>query len=772
MDSDTEVENIFTKMNGDDDDEKQRRPPSSYGSMKSESDDMEDIKEEQADEVVVAVLPDPPVTTEMGMQMNRSMSPETLYTIGTEQTKPPGAMVLETSSLDFENLIEEDEEDEDEILYTCSPEPPELLDLEDSTSDESSQPGKMHPEQDLAHIFKSMQKSLSGLTSMELLKFQIKFHDWQRKVTMRVDGDVLDFVDMLIEQYGLEHALRLTIETLQNIGKREEAEELKQQCHRALSRFEMNTCLIAKHRIIHEGVPQPGKQAFLNNIYVEPELSRCGYGGIDPSHELLQHPPTPVQLPSPDTFIGVNDLFRLKKQDGTPVRTVVTTGLAGVGKSVCAAKYGLDWAEGRANRDQQFVLSLPFRSFWYLRDKNENGDQPANVSFLDVLSHHLSNMKGTKYLDKESHNFLFIMDCFDCYNAPLDWENAPVISSVHTKAHVDDLVVNIIRGTLLPGARLWILGRRAAVTQIPSKFIDEFTELQGFSDSMKDEYLTKQFNEAELATQIVRQSKRVSTLHIFGRHPFFLWIMAVTFKRCFGYLDYGQDPPRITPFYIHMMTVQINRRLQFYHGRPENQLRWSDQERNLVKRLGKLAFKMLEKKTSVFYEEDVKDYDLELREVVVNSGMVTELTTTAPDGGRSFSFFHFTFQEFLAALYVFLKFHTESKNILDSSLLSMPKFLTGKYLTKSAAGLIQYAFAQALNSPQGHYDLFLRFLCGFLNPHCHHTLLAIYFYPHNFPKVAGLGDVQELLEQAIKTAPEDRVGNLRECLREMIQSDE
>jgi len=112
----------------------------------------------------------------------------------------------------------------------------------------------------------------------------------------------------------------------------------------------MNKHLTSKHRIIHEGIVRAGKQNYLDKVYVEPQISACGYGGVYPDHELRPQPPTPVQVPSPDTFVGVNNLFRLLKDDGTPVRTVVTTGLAGVGMSVSVAKFAMDWAEFRANR--------------------------------------------------------------------------------------------------------------------------------------------------------------------------------------------------------------------------------------------------------------------------------------------------------------------------------------------------------------------------------------------------------------------------------------
>lgn len=118
----------------------------------------------------------------------------------------------------------------------------------------------------------------------------------------------------------------------------------------ALTRFHLKQHLIRKHQVIREGVVRAGKQNLLDTIYVEPQISTCGYGGVDPSHEFLRHPPSPLQVPSADTFVGVNNLFRLQTDDGKPVRTVLTTGLPGIGMSVSVGKFCLDWAELRANK--------------------------------------------------------------------------------------------------------------------------------------------------------------------------------------------------------------------------------------------------------------------------------------------------------------------------------------------------------------------------------------------------------------------------------------
>lgn len=118
----------------------------------------------------------------------------------------------------------------------------------------------------------------------------------------------------------------------------------------ALMRLHLKQRLIRKHQVIHEGVPRPGKQNFLNTIYVAPQISTQGYGGVDQSHEHQGHLPLPLQVAIADTFVDLNDLFRLKKRDGHPVRTVLTTGIPGTGLTVSVGKFCLDWAQLCANK--------------------------------------------------------------------------------------------------------------------------------------------------------------------------------------------------------------------------------------------------------------------------------------------------------------------------------------------------------------------------------------------------------------------------------------
>ncbi|CAN9511310.1 unnamed protein product [Ophioblennius macclurei] len=771
----------FSVNSGSDDEEDNdmcRRPPSSYGSMKSDCEEL-DIPDEEMEEheEVKVVLPDSSANENTGLQLIRSDSPETHYTMTTMQTKPPGALVLETGSEELLNFPEEDDEDyedDDDILIVNSPEPPEFIEPDLSTqADENGQSGRIHPENDLPHVFKSIQSVLSSLDPQDFYNFKLSFHHLEPKITMKdvVDEDVLNFVDKTIEVLGRDQSLLLTLRCLESKKDNEKENELRTLCKRVLTRYALRSYLIRKHEVIHEGVVKAGCQCYLTNIYVEPEISTNGCGGVNPFHELREPPPPSLQLPGADTFVGVNDLFRLQKDDGTAVRTVVTTGLPGSGMSVSVAKFSLDWGKEEANRDVQFVIKLSFRKWWNIRTRRLFDSD--KVSIMEVIEYFYPDCKNMTYLEEEGCKFLVIMDSFDCYRAPLDWENAPVINGNHVKALPDDLIVNIIRGNVLSGAHIWILGRRAAVSQIPSQFIDAFTEIQGFSDEMKDEFLSKRATPPEVTQKIVEYFKRLPSLVKLARHPFVSWMVFSVFKQSFRYRDFGQHRPRITPFYINLMMVQMNRRLQFYYGQYQGIQTWSAKDKTQLVSMAEMAFKMLKSDTAVFFEDDVKRYGLDLTEVTVLSGMCTELAATAgSDGRRQFCFLNFAFQEFLAALYVFIIFRAQSKNALDSAFRLGSKTLTFTTQPKSAADLLQAAVTRTQNSKLGHLDMFLRFLCGLLNPDCHNNHLCGFLYPHNIPKMVGLDKAEKLLRETIDAAsPGERLDNLKECLREMTQQD-
>lgn len=89
---------------------------------------------------------------------------------------------------------------------------------------------------------------------------------------------------------------------------------------------------------------------------------------------------------------------------------------------------------------------------------------------------------------------------------------------------------------------------------------------------MKDDYLRRRFRNPALAAKIMAHYKRLPMLNMLTRQPFLCWIVATVFERCYRYQGYGTQPPRLTPFYVNILLVQTNRRLQFYYDVSENNL--------------------------------------------------------------------------------------------------------------------------------------------------------------------------------------------------------
>ncbi|CAL8242570.1 unnamed protein product [Merluccius merluccius] len=167
--------------------------------------------------------------------------------------------------------------------------------------------------------------------------------------------------------------------------------------------------------------------------------------------------------------------------------------------------------------------------------------------------------------------------------------------------------------------------------------------------------------------------------------------------------------------YIHFLKVQSIQGDRKYHGRAEADPHWSSESKKIIDSLGKLAFNQLEKGNLIFYEADLKECGIDIRAASVYSGVFTQIFKEECGlyQDKVFCFVHLSFQEFLAALHVFLTFRNTGVNLLSQE---QPTSRRDELL------LHQSAVDKALLSENGHLDLFLRFLLG-LSLEANQTLL-------------------------------------------------
>ncbi|XP_053356045.1 NACHT, LRR and PYD domains-containing protein 3-like [Clarias gariepinus] len=488
-----------------------------------------------------------------------------------------------------------------------------------------------------------------------------------------------------------EGVLKITLHLLKNMKQKDLAHKLQIKLASVYQR-KLKSKLLDKCKRINEGVSQHGTSTLLNQIYTELYITEVGSGDINNEHEVRQLQTASRRPAVGETPIKCNELFKDKS-----IRSVLTKGVAGIGKTVSVQKFVLDWAEGTVNQDVLFLFPLPFRELNLMKQEN--------FSLITLLHQFFPELKDLEVIDSNVSKVLFIFDGLDECRLPLNFQKNEMLCNVTESVSVDVLLTNLIKGNLLPSALLWITTRPAAANQIPPECVDQVTEVRGFSDPQKEEYFRKKISDQSLTNKIIRHMKSSRSLYIMCHIPVFCWISATVLERMLGEAESGEIPKTLTQMFTHFLVFQIKHIDQKYHQKCDLDL---PQTRESILTLGKLAFQQLEKGNLMFYEEDLRECGIDVKEVAVYSGVCTQIfrTESGLHLGKMFSFVHLSVQEFLAALYTFLCFLNKKTTIKQTTDLS------GLFNKSEMSEFLKSAVDQALQSENGHLDLFLRFLLG------------------------------------------------------------
>ncbi|XP_056880418.1 NACHT, LRR and PYD domains-containing protein 12-like isoform X4 [Takifugu flavidus] len=517
-----------------------------------------------------------------------------------------------------------------------------------------------------------------------------------------------------------------------------------------------------KRRCEHvtEGTHEAGSGTLLNTIYTELYITEGQSEEVDTQHEVRQLERTSKKNIQ-DTPIKCQDIFKVLSEQQRHIRVVLTNGVAGVGKTFSVQKFSLDWAEGLENQDISLVLPLSWRELNLIRD-----EQHSLLSLLHVFHPTLQKIRAE---DLTVWKLLFIFDGLDESRFSLGFNNHQVISDVTQVSSVGVLLVNLIQGNLLPSALIWITSRPAAAHQIPPSCVDRITEVRGFTDSQKEEYFRRRFSDEDLSKGIISHIKASRSLHIMCLIPVFCWITAIVLEDMMTRDQRGELPKTLTDLYSHFLMVQIKRKKQKYGGkqRPEE---LTEADKELLLKLGQLAFEHLEKGNIMFYSEDLEQCGLDVSEVSVYSGVCTEIFKRE----SVICFVHLSIQEFLAAVYMFHCYTIKNKGITESFLKCSkqhPFFrFVGLYTNydpvKSLDDFLRKALMKSLESENGHLDLFVRFLHGLSLESNQRILGGLLDQMDSHPKTIQkvLNNLKEVNSDEITP---DRSINIFHCLMEM-----
>ncbi|XP_048059121.1 NACHT, LRR and PYD domains-containing protein 3-like [Megalobrama amblycephala] len=517
------------------------------------------------------------------------------------------------------------------------------------------------------------------------------------------------------------------------------------------SRFKSN--LMKKFQCLYEGTAKQGNPTLLNEIYTELYITESESGEINNEHEVRQIETQSRRAATEDTPIKCNDIFRPLPGQGKPIRTVLTKGVAGIGKTVSMQKFIVDWAEGKENQDVQLIFPLPFRELNLMKDKT--------LSLSDLLHVFFPETKEMKPLSDE-YKVLFIFDGLDECRLSLDFQSDVSFCDVNESTSVDVLLTNLIAGNLLPSALIWITSRPAAADLVPSECVHRVTEVRGFNDPQKEEYFRKRISDQSLTNTIITHLKSSRSLHIMCHIPVFCWISATVLEKMLGKAWKGKIPKTLTQMYTHFLIIQTN-------IKHEKGFEKKVKDEDMILKLGKLAFQQLVKGNLIFYEEDLRECGIDVTEASVYSGLCTQIFREELGlyQGKVFCFVHLSIQEHLAALYAHISFTDKNRNVFDKigkqRLLSMVLNLKK---SNSISELHQRAVDESLQSKNGHLDLFLRFLLG-LSLESNQTLLQKLLTQTGSCSYSKEETVQYIKQKIRKKCSPERSINLFHCLNEL-----
>ncbi|XP_067222736.1 NACHT, LRR and PYD domains-containing protein 3-like [Chanodichthys erythropterus] len=583
----------------------------------------------------------------------------------------------------------------------------------------------------MASVKDLLEKSLNELVQAELKEFQwhlVNDHECISKSEME-NADRLDTLDKMVARFGAEEAVKITVKILRKMNQNNLAEQLENKHKQAQAEdsiedpalvgpsskplqgsaaedskaalheisLRLKVKLKQEYERILVGNSQRGRQKYLNNIYTDLYVVENETGGIVSEHEVRQ-----IEFKlfdAKDTPIQCNNIFKV--HNGRQNKKVLTMGIAGVGKTISINKFILDWAIGTENQDIALIFPLPFRRLNLIKEE---------YSLIGLLNKYFfSSPEELPSLPDGDGKIMFIFDGLDECRFPLNFKEDDGFTDVKEKTTLSKIITNLIKTHLVPSALIWITSRPAAASLIPRDYIDQVTEVRGFNDEQKEQYFIKN-SSPEVAGNIIRHIRKSRSLYIMCHIPVFCWISLTVLQPLQAQKSNDKTPTTLTGMYTSFLLTQQQQMENKYcdDSQPKARARSFDE---IILKLGKLAFQQLEKGNLIFYKEDLEECGLDVSEGSVFSGLCTQIfqEEKAVSARNVYSFVHLSIQEFLAALYVFLISKDEKAKLLFQSLREK---LRWKLSGKTQFQLHKGAINKALQSENGHLDLFLRFLLG------------------------------------------------------------
>ncbi|XP_073340463.1 protein NLRC3-like [Pagrus major] len=226
---------------------------------------------------------------------------------------------------------------------------------------------------------------------------------------------MLDGEDEEQKRSSREAFLKITLNFLRGMKQEDLADCLQSRHLAPVCRRKLKSNLQKKFQCVFEGIAKAGNPTLLNQIYTELYITEGGTAEVNDEHEVRQIEAASRKPDRPETIIRQEDVFKASPGRNEPIRTVMTKGVAGIGKTVLTQKFTLDWAEDKDNQDIQFTFPFTFRELNVLKEKK--------FSLVELVHYFFTETKEAGICSFEDFQVVFIFDGLDECRLPLDFLN-------------------------------------------------------------------------------------------------------------------------------------------------------------------------------------------------------------------------------------------------------------------------------------------------------------------------------------------------------------
>lgn len=500
----------------------------------------------------------------------------------------------------------------------------------------------------------------------------------------------------------------------------------------------------------------------LDEFYMEMHVMESDFNQVNNKHEIWQV--ETAHFSNNNIEGSVLKYYEIFKPGDTSLKSVLTKGIAGIGKTITVKKYQRDWAEERHmdHIDFDFVFLLPFRDLNRFKDEER--------SLLELIRFFYPELKEAGSEDIFKGKLLFIFDGLDesQVNVNVDITTTPDVS---TSLSMDVLLTSLMTGKLLPSARLWITTRPAATGRLPDEILTQgcVTQIQGFNDQQKDEYFKKEIKDEEKALQIISHLRSYRSLYIMCHVPLFCWMAVCVLKSCTTD-TFAEFPKSLTEMYIHFVITQTCFSYKKYKGTeaPRRSVVLKVYKEIILK-LGKLAFQNLKTSKIYFSERDFENCEINVSGSLTIPGLCAELIKMESGlyAENFYCFVHLSVQEFLAALYAFHEFVTNNHDSLEDF---RPKSLK-KGQVSNLMDFLRAVVSKTNKNDNGQLDLFARFVFGISTDSSNNLLNGFLPVQTSSNREHHKKISQHIKAQRAHNLSADRCFNLVHCLVEIGDKD-